>query len=57
MLRIGNTAMDFEGNPINYWGKLVVPLALSLWPAWALLLSGPSPRATRSERTANETHR
>jgi hypothetical protein len=30
--------LDAEGNQINYWGMLVVPLALSLWPAWALLL-------------------
>jgi hypothetical protein len=38
MLRFGNVALDAEGNQINYWGMLVVPLALSLWPAWALLL-------------------
>jgi len=38
MLRLGNVALDTEGNQINYWGMLVVPLALSLWPAWALLL-------------------
>lgn len=38
MLRIGNTALDLEGAQINYWGMLVVPLGLALWPAWALLL-------------------
>jgi len=38
MVRLGNVAVDTEGTQINYWGMLVVPLALSLWPAWALLL-------------------
>lgn len=37
MTRYGNSAVDAEGRLINYWGMLVVPLALSLWPAWALV--------------------
>jgi hypothetical protein len=43
MLRIGNPAQDFEGNILNYWGMLVTPLALSLWPAAALITMRRSP--------------
>lgn len=38
MLRVGNPGIDAAGNHINYWGNLFIPLALALWPAWALLL-------------------
>lgn len=38
MLRIGNGAVSADGIAHNYWGMLVVPLALSLWPASTLLL-------------------
>ena len=39
MLWVGNSAMDRSGNVVNYWGTMVVPLALSLWPASALILT------------------
>jgi hypothetical protein len=43
MLWIGNPGVDEQGATVNYWGNLVVPLALALWPAAALLIaSGPS---------------
>jgi len=38
MLRVGNNSLTAEGEIFNYWGTLVVPIALALWPAWALLL-------------------
>ena len=40
MLRIGNPGIELSGRLVNYWGMLVVPLALALWPAWVLLLRG-----------------
>jgi len=39
MLFVGNIPLDAEGNMRNYWGILVIPTALSLWPASALLLA------------------
>lgn len=44
MLRIGNPGIDAAGHQVNYWGMLVVPFALSLWPTWALVLHRDSPR-------------
>ena len=38
MLRLGNPGIELSGRQVNYWGMLVVPLALALWPAWVLLL-------------------
>lgn len=38
MVKLGNPGIDATGLQVNYWGNLVVPLALSLWPAYALLL-------------------
>ena len=38
MLRIGNPAVDVQGHVQSYWGNLVLPLALALWPASALLV-------------------
>ena len=38
MLLFGNVAYDAAGSARNYWGILVIPLALALWPASALLL-------------------
>jgi predicted membrane chloride channel (bestrophin family) len=38
MLVFGNVAYDAAGNARNYWGTFVIPLALALWPASALLL-------------------
>jgi hypothetical protein len=43
---IGNTGRDDVGQVFNYWGILVVPLALALWPACALLLA-PRPDGRR----------
>jgi hypothetical protein len=43
MLRIGNPAVGDGGHPVNYWGMLTIPLALALWPAWALLLQRRTP--------------
>jgi len=39
MLRVGNPGVDAQGTIYNYWGMLVVPLALALWPAAALLVA------------------
>lgn len=38
MLRVGNNSLTAEGEIFNYWGLLVMPLALALWPAWVLAL-------------------
>jgi hypothetical protein len=38
MVRFGNIAIAPDGTQVNYWGMLVVPLALALWPSWVLLL-------------------
>jgi hypothetical protein len=38
MGRFGNPSIDAMGNQVNYWGNLFVPLALALWPAWAVLV-------------------
>ena len=38
MLRVGNNSLTAEGEIFNYWGLMVLPLALALWPAWLLLL-------------------
>ena len=38
MAKLGNPGIDAAGHQVNYWGNLVVPLALSLWPAAVLLL-------------------
>ncbi len=38
MLRVGNNSLTAEGEIFNYWGLLVMPLALALWPAWVLVL-------------------
>lgn len=38
MVRFGNIAIAPDGTQVNYWGMLVVPLALALWPSWILLL-------------------
>lgn len=38
MLRVGNNSLTAGGEVFNYWGLLVMPLALSLWPAWVLSL-------------------
>ena len=38
MLRVGNNSLTAEGEIFNYWGLLVMPLALALWPTWVLLL-------------------
>jgi hypothetical protein len=50
MLLVGNQGVDTTGALTNYWGSLVVPLALALWPACALLLAprAPVPRVGRS---------
>jgi hypothetical protein len=40
MLVIGNPGHDAAGAVANYWGLLVVPLALAFWPASAALLVG-----------------
>lgn len=37
-LRVGNSGINAVGESVNTWGMLVVPFALALWPAWALLL-------------------
>jgi hypothetical protein len=39
MLFVGNPGHDVAG-AANYWGMLFIPLALSLWPASALVLTG-----------------
>lgn len=46
MTRIGNPAIDMMGNQVNYWGNLVLPLALALWPASALLVPSCAPDAS-----------
>ena len=38
MLRFGNVFAGDNGVQENYWGMLIVPLALALWPSFALLL-------------------
>lgn len=38
MLRVGNNSLTAEGDIYNYWGLLVMPLALALWPTWVLSL-------------------
>ena len=38
MVKFGNPGIDAAGLQVNYWGLLVVPLALALWPAAALWL-------------------
>jgi hypothetical protein len=43
MLRIGNPGIDARGMQVNYWGNLVVPFALALWPAWTLLVPAQAP--------------
>jgi len=43
MLRIGNPAIVAGGGHVNYWGMLVVPLALALWPVWVLLVQRKRP--------------
>jgi hypothetical protein len=45
-LKIGNLAVAASGQQINYWGNLIVPLALALWPvSLAWLGWRPSPIA------------
>jgi 4-amino-4-deoxy-L-arabinose transferase-like glycosyltransferase len=43
MLWLGNSSYDAAGNVRNYWGVLVIPLALSLWPVAALWLAPARP--------------
>ena len=38
MVRVGNNSLTAEGEIFNYWGLLVMPLALALWPTWVLAL-------------------
>ena len=45
MLWFGNPGINALGRPANYWGPLIVPFALALWPASALLLPTPSKRS------------
>jgi hypothetical protein len=46
MMKLGNPGIDAAGLQVNYWGNLVVPLGLALWPVSALLL----PRGAFRER-------
>ena len=38
MAKLGNPGIDASGQQVNYWGNLIIPLALSLWPVALLLL-------------------
>lgn len=43
MTKIANPPIDMMGNQVNYWGNLVVPLALALWPVSAILVPSCEP--------------